>query len=240
MEVETQSIAEMVAEDARMRAEKARQLMAAGVVIYRPETSVIDPDVEVGAGTVLEPFVQLLGATRIGANCRVRSFTVIEDCQLADDVLIRQSCVLEASTIATGAKIGPFAHLRPSCEIGEQVHIGNFVEVKKSKLHQGVKAGHLAYLGDAEIGSGTNIGAGVITCNYDGTHKNRTVIGENAFIGSDSTLVAPVSVGTGAYVGAGSCITKEVPDNALAVGRARQIVKEGWVEARQVKQEPAR
>jgi bifunctional UDP-N-acetylglucosamine pyrophosphorylase/glucosamine-1-phosphate N-acetyltransferase len=225
----------MVAADAQARAQKAAQLMEAGVVVYRPETTVIDPEVEVGPGTVIEPFVQLLGPTRIGANCRIRSFSVIEGCTLADDVLIRQSCILEESTIASGAKIGPFAHLRPHSEIGEEVHLGNFVEVKKSKLHKGVKAGHLAYLGDAEIGSGTNIGAGVITCNYDGVNKSRTLIEENAFIGSDSTLVAPVTVGEGAYVGAGSCITREVPAGALAVGRARQVVKEGWVKERRSK-----
>ena len=233
--MESKTIAEMVAEDARARAHKAAQLMKAGVVVYRPETCVIDPEVEVGAGTVIEPFVQLLGSTRIGVNCRIRSFTVIEGCTLADDVLVRQSCVLEESLIGSGARIGPFAHLRPHCEIGAEVHLGNFVEVKKSKLHKGVKAGHLAYLGDAEIGAETNIGAGVITCNYDGVNKNRTTIGANAFIGSDSTLVAPVSVGAGGYVGAGSCITKAVPDDALALGRSRQIVKEGWAARRRKK-----
>lgn len=230
--MEDRNIEQIVAEDTRARAEKAAQLIAAGVIVYRPETCVIDPDVAVEPGTVIEPFVQLLGCTRIGANCRIRSFTVIEDCTLASDVLVRQSCVLEESTIAAGAKIGPFAHLRPKCEIGEEVHIGNFVEVKKSKLHKGVKAGHLAYLGDAEIGAGTNIGAGVITCNYDGTHKHHTTIGENAFIGSDSTLVAPVTLGAGAYVGAGSCITKPVPPDALAIGRSRQVVIEDWATRR--------
>jgi bifunctional UDP-N-acetylglucosamine pyrophosphorylase/glucosamine-1-phosphate N-acetyltransferase len=232
----TKSIREMVVEDARVHAEKAIKLMDAGVIVYRPETCSIDPRVEVGEGTIIEPFVQLLGSTRVGANCRIRSFSVIEDCTLADNVLIRQSCVLEQSSIAPGATIGPFAHLRPGCEIGEDVHIGNFVETKKAKLHKGVKAGHLSYLGDAEIGAGTNIGAGVITCNYDGVHKNRTTIGENAFIGSDSTLVAPVSLGQGAYVGAGSCITKDVPADALAVGRARQVVMDGWASARRARQ----
>jgi bifunctional UDP-N-acetylglucosamine pyrophosphorylase/glucosamine-1-phosphate N-acetyltransferase len=220
----------MVVEDARVHAEKAIKLMDAGVIVYRPETCVIDPQAEVGAGTVIEPFVQLLGSTHVGANCRIRSFSVIEDCTLADNVLIRQSCVLEQSSIAPGATIGPFAHLRPGCEIGEDVHIGNFVETKKAKLHKGVKAGHLTYLGDAEIGAGTNIGAGVITCNYDGVHKNRTTIGENAFIGSDSTLVAPVSLGKGAYV------IKDVPADALAVGRARQVVMDGWASARRARQ----
>jgi len=228
----TKTAAEIVAEDAQARSEAAARLIAAGVVVLRPETSMIDPGVEVAAGVVLEPFVQLLGQTRIGAGSRIRSYSVIEDCVLGENVLIRQSCVLEESSVANGANIGPFAHLRPGSEIGEQVHIGNFVETKKAKLHKGVKAGHLSYLGDAEIGAETNIGAGVITCNYDGVNKHRTIIGANSFIGSDSTLVAPVEVGEGAYIGAGSCITRPVPAGSLAVGRARQIVKEGWAEAR--------
>jgi bifunctional UDP-N-acetylglucosamine pyrophosphorylase / glucosamine-1-phosphate N-acetyltransferase len=226
------TIAELVALDARLRAGAANRLMAEGVTIFRPETCVIDADVEVAADTVIEPFVQLLGRTRIGAACLIRSYTVIEDCALGDDVLVRQSCVLAGSTVANGARIGPFAHLRPGCEIGEDVHIGNFVETKKAKLAKGAKAGHLAYLGDAEVGERANIGAGVITCNYDGVNKHVTHIGKDAFVGSDSTLVAPVEVGDGAYVGAGSCITRDVPADALAVTRARQFVKRGWAAAR--------
>lgn len=226
------TMAEMMALDANLRIATARRLMAAGVTIFRPETSVIDADVEVAADTVIEPFVQLLGSTRIGSDCLIRSFTVVEDCTLGNHVLIRQGCVLNGSSIADRASIGPFAHLRPGCEIGEEVHIGNFVETKKAKLSKGVKAGHLTYLGDAEIGEGTNIGAGVITCNYDGMNKHTTRIGKHAFIGSDSTLVAPVSVGDGAYIGASSCITKDVPAEALAVARARQFTKEGWSSAR--------
>jgi bifunctional UDP-N-acetylglucosamine pyrophosphorylase/glucosamine-1-phosphate N-acetyltransferase len=214
----------------------AQSLIAAGVTISRPETCVIDASVEVAAGTIIEPYVQLLGSTRIGTNCRIRSYTVIEDCTLGNDVLVRQSCILADSTVADGARIGPFAHLRPGSEIGEEVHIGNFVEVKKAKLHKGVKAGHLAYLGDAEIGENTNIGAGVITCNYDGVNKHATRIGKDAFIGSDSTLVAPVTVGDGAYIGAGSCITKPVPNGSLSVARARQVTKEGWANARRARQ----
>jgi len=149
---------------------------------------------------------------------------------------VRHSCVLAGSTIAKGARIGPFAHLRPGCEIGEEVHIGNFVETKKAKLAKGVKAGHLTYLGDAEIGERTNIGAGTITCNYDGANKHTTRIGKDAFIGSDSTLVAPVTVEDGAYIGAGSCITKDVPAGALAVGRGRQVTKEGWADSRRARQ----
>jgi bifunctional UDP-N-acetylglucosamine pyrophosphorylase/glucosamine-1-phosphate N-acetyltransferase len=210
--------------------------MDAGVMIFRPDTTVIDPGVEVGADTVIEPFVQLLGSTRIGAGCHIRSFSVIEDCTIGDHVLIRQSCILAESTVAAGAKIGPFSHLRPGSEIGEEAHVGNFVETKKARLGKGVKASHLTYLGDADVGEDTNIGAGVITCNYDGVHKHPTRIGKAAFVGSDSTLVAPVSVGDGAFIGAGSCITKDVPAGALAVGRARQINKEGWATARRQKQ----
>jgi len=205
-----------------------------GATIQRPDTCVIDAEVEIAAGALIEPYVQLLGRTKIGAGSRIRSFTVIEDCTLGHDVLVRQSCVLTESTIADGARIGPFAHLRTGCEIGEDVHIGNFVETKKAKLAKGVKSGHLTYLGDVEIGERTNIGAGTITCNYDGVNKHLTRIGKDAFIGSDSTLVAPVTVGDGAYVGAGSCITKDVPADSLAVSRARQMVKEGWAAARRV------
>jgi bifunctional UDP-N-acetylglucosamine pyrophosphorylase/glucosamine-1-phosphate N-acetyltransferase len=198
---------------------------------------VIDAEVEVGAETVIEPYVQLLGKTRVGSGCRIRSFTVIENCTLGNGVLIRQSCVLEDSTIADGAQIGPFAHLRPGSEIGENAHVGNFVETKKARLGKGAKASHLTYLGDADIGEGTNIGAGTITCNYDGVNKNVTRIGKGAFVGSDSTLVAPITIGDGAYIGAGSCITKDVPADALAVARGRQVTKEGWAASRRAKRE---
>ncbi len=230
------TIAELVALDAAMRLSTAHRLMASGVTIYRPETCVIDPEVEIAADVIIEPFVQLLGKTRIGADSTIRSYSVIENCTLGERVTIRQSCVLADSSVADGADIGPFARLRPGCEIGNDVHIGNFVEVKKSKLRAGVKAGHLAYLGDAEIGEKTNIGAGVITCNYDGVKKHATRIGKGAFIGSDSTLVAPIAIDDGAYIGAGSCITKDVSAGSLAVGRARQITKEGWVDARRARQ----
>jgi bifunctional UDP-N-acetylglucosamine pyrophosphorylase/glucosamine-1-phosphate N-acetyltransferase len=232
------TIAELVALDATLRAATASRLMAAGITIFRPETCVIDAEVEVAPDTVIEPFVQLLGTTRIGSDCLIRSYSVIENCTLGDAVLIRQSCVLEGSALANGAQIGPFAHLRPGTEIGEGAHVGNFVETKKAKLGKGVKAGHLTYLGDAEIGEGTNIGAGVITCNYDGVHKHPTRIGKGVFVGSDSTLVAPVTLEDGAYVGAGSCITRNVPAGALAVGRAREFIKEGWVAARRARQKP--
>jgi len=226
------TIAELMAMDARMRLATANRLMAAGVTIFRPETCVIDADVEVEADTTIEPFVQLLGKTRIGTDCQIRSYSVIENCTLGNDVLIRQACVLAESTVADGARIGPFAHLRPGSEIGQDAHVGNFVETKKAKLGKGAKANHLTYLGDAEIGGGSNIGAGVITCNYDGVNKHQTRIGQGAFVGSDSTLVAPIVIGDGAYIAAGSCITQDVPSGALAVGRSRQVTKEGWAAAR--------
>jgi bifunctional UDP-N-acetylglucosamine pyrophosphorylase/glucosamine-1-phosphate N-acetyltransferase len=230
------NIAELVALDAQARAAKAARLMESGVTIFRPDTTVIDPEVQVGADTVIEPFVQLLGNTRVGSGCHIRSFSVIENCTIGDHVVIRQSCVLVESTVASGAEIGPFAHLRPASEIGEKAHVGAFVQTKKVRLGKGVKASHLAYLGDAEIGEATNIGAGVITCNYDGAQKRTTRIGKGAFVGSDSTLVAPVSIGDGAYIGASSCITKDVPADSLAVTRPPQIVKEGWATARRARQ----
>ena len=229
------TIAEVVALDAGIRAATASRLMAAGVTIFRPDTCVIDAEVEIEPDTIIEPFVQLLGKTKIGRDCRIRSYSVIENCTLGNDVLIRQGCVLGESTVADGAKIGPFAHLRPGSEIGQDAHVGNFVETKKAKLGKGAKANHLTYLGDAEVGAGTNIGAGVITCNYDGVHKHATRIGQGAFVGSDSTLVAPIEIGDGAYIGAGSCITRSVPSGALAVGRSRQVTKEGWAAARRTR-----
>ncbi len=204
----------------------------AGVKILRPETCVIDPEVAIGRDTVIEPYVQLLGRTVIGNGCRIRSFSILENCTLGDGVLVRPSCVLEDSRIAGGAEIGPFVHLRPGCEIGERAHLGNFVEMKKTRMGKGAKANHLSYLGDAEIGEGANIGAGTITCNYDGVAKHPTRIGKGVFVGSDSNLVAPLTIGDGAYIGAGSCITRDVPADALAVGRARQVTKEGWAAAR--------
>ena len=220
--------AELADIDEKMRLAKCRQLMADGVTVFYPATCVIDADVEIASDTVIEPYVQLLGKTRIGSGCRVRSYSVILNSEIGDGVMVRPGCVMEGARISAGAVLGPYSHLRPGSEIGEGAHVGNFVETKKIKLGKGSKANHLTYLGDAEIGAGVNIGAGTITCNYDGVNKHTTVIEDGVFIGSDSTLVAPVRVGKGAYVGAASCITADVPEDALAVGRARQIVKEGW------------
>ena len=224
--------AEMVEIDQRMRVAKCRQLMVDGVTIFYPQTCVIDCDVEIGADTVVEPFVQILGKTSIGGDCRIRSYSVITNSVISDGVSILPACVLDGAQVMKGATVGPFSRLRPGSEIGENAHVGNFVETKKTRLGKGSKANHLTYLGDAEIGAGVNIGAGTITCNYDGQQKYTTVIEDGAFIGSDSTLVAPVKVGKGAYVGAASCITDDVPPDSLAIARANQIVKEGWVKAK--------
>ena len=226
------TLVELAGLDAALRARKCGELMAAGVCIYRPETCVIDAEVEIGPDTVIEPFVQILGKSRLGQDCRIRSFSVISDSRLDDGVVVRPGCIIDQSQIEAGALLGPYSHLRPGSEIGEGAHVGNFVETKKACLGRGSKANHLTYLGDAQIGAGVNIGAGTITCNYDGENKHVTVIEDGAFIGSDSTLVAPVRVGRGAYVAAGSTITDDVPADSLALGRGRQAIKEGWVKQR--------
>jgi len=221
--------------DARLRDRKARELMEAGITIFRPETCDIDADVQIGPDTVLEPFVQLIGRTKIGADCRIRSYSVITNCELGDGVLIRPGCMLEDSIVRDRAELGPYSHLRPGSDIGEGAHVGNFVETKKTRLGKGSKANHLTYLGDAVIGEKVNVGAGTITCNYDGTNKYPTVIDDGAFIGSDTTLVAPVRIGRDAYVGAASCVTEDVPADALALARGRQVNKEGWAAERRAK-----
>jgi bifunctional UDP-N-acetylglucosamine pyrophosphorylase/glucosamine-1-phosphate N-acetyltransferase len=226
------TIAEMMHLDAEMRLTTARRLMSEGVTIFRPDTCIIDAQVQVGPDTVIEPYVQLLGNTKVGSESRIASFSVVENTTIGDHVLLRNGCILSESKIADGAKLGPYAHLRPGSDIGKEAHIGNFVETKKVRIGDGSKANHLSYLGDAVIGSGVNIGAGAITCNYDGVHKHTTTIGDGVFVGSDSTLVAPLTVGDGAYIAAGSCITEDVPADALALGRSHQVIKPGWVSKR--------
>jgi bifunctional UDP-N-acetylglucosamine pyrophosphorylase/glucosamine-1-phosphate N-acetyltransferase len=200
--------------------------MDQGVTLIDPELTFIEPLVTVGRDTVIYPNVYLQGRTVIGENCLIEASVRIADSILENDVYIKMGCVITQSRIGAGADVGPWAHLRPLSDLRPGVHVGNFVEVKKSVLHEGVKAGHLTYLGDADIGAGTNVGAGTITCNYDGVHKHRTIIGEKAFIGSNTALVAPVTVGAGAYVGAGSTITEDVPAGKLGIARGRQVIKD--------------
>lgn len=228
------TIAEMMHLDAALRLVTARRLMDAGVTIFRPETCTIDAGVEVAPDTIIEPFVQLLGRTRIGTECRIRSYSVIQNSTLGDGVLVRNGCIVDQALVDDHVVLGPYAHLRPGSEIGPEAHVGNFVETKKAKLGRGSKANHLSYLGDVSIGNLVNIGAGVITCNYDGANKHMTTIGDGVFIGSDSTLVAPITLEQGAYVAAGSCITEDVPADALALGRSRQVTKEGWAAAKRL------
>ena len=224
--------AELAEVDRIFRDRKRRALMDAGVTILLPETVLIDPDVRVGEDTIIEPSVHLFGNTRIGANCTIRAGSVLTDVVLEDGVTVREHSILTSSRVRTGARVGPFSHLRDGAEIGPGARVGNYVEVKKSRLGEGVKAQHLTYIGDASIGRGSNIGAGTITCNYDGVSKNRTTIGSSVFIGSNSALVAPVRIGDRAYVAAGSTITENVPADGLGIARGRQSNKPGWAAAR--------
>ncbi|MGA2040530.1 MAG: bifunctional UDP-N-acetylglucosamine diphosphorylase/glucosamine-1-phosphate N-acetyltransferase GlmU [Bryobacteraceae bacterium] len=226
---------ELAEADRLLRERKLRELMLAGVTIEKPETVTIDDRVEIGIDTVVEPFALILGATTIGENCRIGASSVIEDSILGDDVVIGPLTVVTASRIDRGAQAGPFSRLRPGNHVAEGAHVGNFVELKKTRLGAGAKANHLAYLGDSEIGAKANIGAGTITCNYDGVHKHPTRIGSGAFVGSNSTLVAPLEIGDGAYLAAGSVITEPVPADALGVGRARQVNKEDWARKRRAR-----
>ncbi|MGE0592085.1 MAG: bifunctional UDP-N-acetylglucosamine diphosphorylase/glucosamine-1-phosphate N-acetyltransferase GlmU [Vicinamibacterales bacterium] len=213
-----------------VRQTKNEELMAAGVTLVDPSTTYIDPQVEIGADTVIHPGVTIEGTTRIGAACEIQGGVRIADSEIGARVSINNFCVIVGARIADGASVGPFAHLRQGTELGEAAKVGNFVELKKTSLGAGSKASHLSYLGDATIGDRVNIGAGTITCNYDGTRKHQTIIEDDAFIGSDSQLIAPVRVGKGAFVGAGSSITDDVPAGALGIARGRQANLEGWAE----------
>ncbi len=223
---------ELAEVDRLLRERRLRELMLGGVTIEKPETVTIDAGVCIGMDTVVEPFAQILGRTTIGENCRIGACSIVKDSELADEVVIGPFTMVGTSRLERGAHAGPFARLRLENHVAEGAHIGNFVELKKTRLGAGAKAMHLAYLGDSEIGANVNIGAGTITCNYDGFVKHRTGIGAGAFIGSNSTLVAPIEIGEGAYVGAGSVVTDPVPPGALALGRGRQVVKEDWAKKR--------
>ncbi len=223
---------ELAIADKILRDRKTHELMLSGVTVQTPETVTVDVEVQVGQDSLIESHVQLLGKTRIGANCRIGTGSVLRNCELADNVTILPYVVADSTKVGRGAAIGPFSRLRMNAEADEDTHIGNFVELKKTRLGKGSKASHLAYLGDAVIGSRANIGAGTITCNYDGARKHRTTIGDESFIGSNSTLVAPLTIAEGAYVAAGSTITKDVEPDALAIGRAYQVEKPGWAKKR--------
>jgi bifunctional UDP-N-acetylglucosamine pyrophosphorylase/glucosamine-1-phosphate N-acetyltransferase len=227
---------ELAEADWILRERKLRAVMLAGVTIQKPETVTIDADVSIGIDTVIEPFAQILGNTRIGENCRIGTCVIVQDSELADETEIGAFTLVGNSRVERAARVGPFARLRPGSHVGEGAHVGNFVELKNTELRAGAKANHLAYLGDSEIGAGTNIGAGTITCNYDGARKHKTTIGSNVFVGSNSTLVAPIEIGDGAYLAAGSVITEPVPPDALAVGRARQALKPEWAKKRRARQ----
>jgi bifunctional UDP-N-acetylglucosamine pyrophosphorylase/glucosamine-1-phosphate N-acetyltransferase len=195
----------------------------AGVTLMDPETNYIEPKVTIGRDTIIYPNVYLQGRTVIGEDCVIEPNVKIADSELADGVLVKMGSVITESWLGPGVQVGPYSHLRPLSDLRAGARVGNFVEVKKSVLHEGVKANHLTYLGDAEVGAGTNVGAGTITCNYDGVKKYKTIIEDGAFIGSNTALVAPVTVGAGAYIGAGSTITKDVPPGKLGISRARQV-----------------
>jgi bifunctional UDP-N-acetylglucosamine pyrophosphorylase/glucosamine-1-phosphate N-acetyltransferase len=220
-----------------LQARTNQGLMVSGVTLVDPATAYNGPDVTIGQDSVIHPCVFLEGRTSVGANCEVHAGVRIVDSAIADNVRIYNHSVITEATVGRGSNIGPFARLRPSSLIGERVHIGNFVEIKKSALGVGTKIGHLSYVGDATVGSGVNIGAGTITCNYDGQRKHQTVIGDGAFVGSDSTLVAPVTIGSDAYVAAGSSITEDVPSGGLGIARSRQTNKPGWVAGRAAKRQ---
>jgi bifunctional UDP-N-acetylglucosamine pyrophosphorylase/glucosamine-1-phosphate N-acetyltransferase len=221
---------ELAEVSAIMRQSKNEELMAAGVTLVDPATTYIDPTVEVGPDTVIHPGVVIQGQSKIGSACEIHAYVRIADSELADKVTINSFCLIVGARVADGAAIGPFAHLRPDTEIGQGAKVGNFVELKKTTMGAGSKANHLTYLGDATLGPNVNVGAGTITCNYDGRQKRQTIIEEGAFIGSDTQLVAPVTIGRGAYVGSGTTVREDVPPGALAVSAGKQRNIEGWVE----------
>ena len=220
---------ELAEVNAILRATRNDELMASGVTLVDPASAWVGADVTVAPDTIIHPNVHLEGRTQIGGGCEIHSGVRIVDSTLDDGVVVNNFCVISESHIRAGARIGPFAHIRPQSDVGEGAHVGNFTELKKTTLGRGSKASHLSYLGDATIGEKVNIGAGTITCNYDGVHKHPTVIEDGAFIGSDSQLVAPVRIGKGAYVAAGSSIVEDVPAGSLGIARGKQVNKAGWV-----------
>jgi bifunctional UDP-N-acetylglucosamine pyrophosphorylase/glucosamine-1-phosphate N-acetyltransferase len=214
--------------DRILRERKTRELMISGVTIEKPETVTIDLDVRVGMDTIIGPFARITGQTAIGEDCRIGACAILHDAVIEDGAEVFAFSMVSGSKMGVNAHAGPYARLRMGAELGDEAHVGNFVELKNTRMGAKSKSMHLAYLGDSQIGSGVNIGAGTITCNYDGKKKHKTTIGDGAFVGSNSTLVAPIEVESGSYIGAGSVITHKVPAGSLALGRSRQVVKTGW------------
>jgi bifunctional UDP-N-acetylglucosamine pyrophosphorylase / glucosamine-1-phosphate N-acetyltransferase len=221
---------ELAQVEAELQRRIIAKLMGEGVTFRNPNTVVIDSTVTIGADTVIYPFVTIEGTTEIGSDCVIEPGVHLINARIRDNVHIKTGTVAEDAVIEEGAAVGPYAHLRPGTHLGKNVKVGNFVETKKAVFGEGAKASHLSYIGDAEVGADVNIGAGTITCNYDGVNKHKTILEDGVFIGSDSQLVAPVRVGKGAYVGAGSTITKDVPAGALALSRTPQRVVDGWAD----------
>jgi bifunctional UDP-N-acetylglucosamine pyrophosphorylase / glucosamine-1-phosphate N-acetyltransferase len=226
------TLAELALAGDILRRRRLEALMASGVVVEDPASVCVGPDSTVDADALLRPFTMLEGRTHVATGARVGPFARLVNCSIGEGAEILDHCLLRDSSIGAAASVGPFAHVRPESVVGAKAKVGNFVELKKTHLGDGSKAPHLSYLGDSTIGPRVNVGAGTITCNYDGSKKYPTRIEEGAFVGSHTTLVAPVSVGAFAYVAAGSVITEDVPEGALALGRARQVVKPGWAEQR--------
>ena len=234
------SRAELATVEAEIQRRVVDRLMKDGVTFRNPNTVVIDSTVAIGNDTVVYPFVTLEGSTKIGSGCVVEPGVHLLNVTVGDNVHLKTGTVAEDAEIGSDAAVGPYAHLRPGTRLGREVKVGNFVETKKAVFGQGAKASHLSYIGDAEIGADVNIGAGTITCNYDGVNKHKTVLEDGVFIGSDTQLVAPVRVGKGAYVGAGSTITKDVPADSLALSRVPQRVVEGWAAKKREEQKAAK
>jgi bifunctional UDP-N-acetylglucosamine pyrophosphorylase/glucosamine-1-phosphate N-acetyltransferase len=227
------SRAELTTVEGELQRRVVAKLMGDGVTFRNPATVVIDSTVSIGNDSVVYPFVTIEGTTTIGSRCVIEPGVHLVNVTIGDDVYLKTGTVAEDAIIESEASIGPYAHLRPGTRLGRHVKIGNFVETKKAIFGEGAKASHLSYIGDAEVGADVNIGAGTITCNYDGVNKHKTVLEDGVFIGSDTQLVAPVRVGKGAYVGAGSTITKDVPAGALALSRTPQRTIEGWATRKQ-------
>jgi len=229
------SRAELATVEAEIQRRVVQKLMRDGVTFRNPETVVIDSMVAIGNDTVIYPFVTLEGSTRIGSDCVIEPSVHLYNVIVGNNVHIKTGTVAEGAVIEDEATVGPYAHLRPGTKLGKHVKVGNFVETKKAIFGEGSKASHLSYIGDADVGADVNIGAGTITCNYDGVNKHKTILEDGVFIGSDTQLVAPVRVGRGAYVGAGSTITKDVPPDSLALSRVPQKVVEGWAKNKKKK-----